>query len=1307
MDTCAETSRQDVAAQTALEQLSSSNSSARHIVSICTAALATQRLQNCLTLGLSLASSSSAAAHRQFPNAAVDELGSSRMDAAVRSMGSRAFARMMCSHFVFKELSNGCVWQLAGTPVYSATREPRATTADKQPGTAPGYVLPHTRMFYRLSFCRQPGLPRKHPLLQAAAAARCLAPPPAAQQHLRDAASVFLPGRTNTVPDAAPMWPAESAVSSHPSSSSPSSEAGVPLLPALLRYTGPLPAAARRGLCKALGHVVHQVASVPFRRLLREHCPLPAWLRAEGSGAPSRPSALAADRSSRGGAKRRREDQASSQPLKLARHFEHDAVSRPGITAFTSARGDKVPPASASARGAVPWAALGLPSVASATAATDLQALQSGMAQPRPSLVHAAPSSTAAAAPSALPVDSQGRCLPSRCTVPLAQCMQFMRGVLLHLLPSELRGGATGTRFLLRRLHAMLCSSRFDCLRADTWLLPGCPTLAFAWAWPPGGANAQAAVTAARLVRAWLLWILCDVCVPLLAQCFYMSDSEQSQQAPVLFRKPVWLALRQHEMQQAQTRLGLQALSVSGSPATRPAHTLPAVPLGCASIRLLPKTAGMRPIMNLATATESRAAAPVKAAATRAVSAALSAGGAAAVQQRTSLAPSQLPPALQAALSGASGSAAQHAKSKGSLNQKLSALHEVLACVRRAFPHRLGAAVMGLDGMHSAWRVFHRALHARTEQSAEPAVLYAVCVDVQSCFDSIRPGRLLDIVLPLVEQAGSTAPSMALQHVYRIQKFASTTFVPTDAAGGASVAQTMPKTRFHRGCGINPASGLASALPFGATAATSATCRQNAVLTDMVRQTRLPSALAAAQLVSHLKAHLVWTRRGIAEGGGVGIPEGGGVGRPTAPAGQPSARVFLQTRGIPQGSVLSSSLCNLYFGDMELRHVLPALERGEQADPNTPALSMLMRLIDDSMLVTTSKAVADAFAACMMDPAAAPAQQYSCTVNPSKTSTGSSHTPAARIMPWCGLLWDLSSGSVQVDMQRATQLRHHADATPVTRNLAAAAALPAQPGAAPAAHPIGFHADTSLASCLARQLLAYARPRLHPLLLDEGASGAAGVLHNLHCALLLAWCKLHAVVCKAPALVALLRQYRRCPRQDAPLLHLLRSVATHFTHMVTRLVQGSMPLQAPASGDMPPTAPVHGVLLGGDVSHLLQRGGCLADTAPLLADATAFRTGQAAWKQLGIASSKQRLQAIGAHCSVPRRLLAWMVLRAASCTWARRTPHSAVMRDALQSTPPQIAVENARQAGWASGCAVEQLVRELLAAEAHVPAMQY
>ncbi|VTJ91977.1 Hypothetical predicted protein, partial [Marmota monax] len=61
-------------------------------------------------------------------------------------------------------------------------------------------------------------------------------------------------------------------------------------------------------------------------------------------------------------------------------------------------------------------------------------------------------------------------------------------------------------------------------------------------------------------------------------------------------------------------------------------------------------------------------------------------------------------------------------------------------------------------------------------------------------------------------------------------------------------------------------------------------------------------------------------------------------------------RCYVQCRGIPQGSVLSTLLCSLCYGDMENK-----LFAGVQQD------GVLLRLVDDFLLVTPHLAQARAF----------------------------------------------------------------------------------------------------------------------------------------------------------------------------------------------------------------------------------------------------------------------------------------------------------------------------------------------------------
>lgn len=72
-------------------------------------------------------------------------------------------------------------------------------------------------------------------------------------------------------------------------------------------------------------------------------------------------------------------------------------------------------------------------------------------------------------------------------------------------------------------------------------------------------------------------------------------------------------------------------------------------------------------------------------------------------------------------------------------------------------------------------------------------------------------------------------------------------------------------------------------------------------------------------------------------------------------------RVFRQMQGIPQGSVLSTILCNLYYGDIETKHINPQVENME--DGVMPY--MLVRLVDDFLYITHSSSACEKFPECV------------------------------------------------------------------------------------------------------------------------------------------------------------------------------------------------------------------------------------------------------------------------------------------------------------------------------------------------------
>ncbi|KAJ3365311.1 hypothetical protein GGF32_009816 [Allomyces javanicus] len=108
----------------------------------------------------------------------------------------------------------------------------------------------------------------------------------------------------------------------------------------------------------------------------------------------------------------------------------------------------------------------------------------------------------------------------------------------------------------------------------------------------------------------------------------------------------------------------------------------------------------------------------------------------------------------------------------------------------------------------------------------------------------------------------------------------------------------------------------------------------------------------------------------------------------------PSGKYYQQLSGIPQGGVLSPMLCNLFYGDMEQRH-LQFVDTDE---------SLLLRFVDDFLLLTSNETVARRFYTTMREGIA----EYGCRVGADKSVTNLRDVKDAGVvteeMVWCGLL---------------------------------------------------------------------------------------------------------------------------------------------------------------------------------------------------------------------------------------------------------------------------------------------------------------
>lgn len=124
-------------------------------------------------------------------------------------------------------------------------------------------------------------------------------------------------------------------------------------------------------------------------------------------------------------------------------------------------------------------------------------------------------------------------------------------------------------------------------------------------------------------------------------------------------------------------------------------------------------------------------------------------------------------------------------------------------------------------------------------------------------------------------------------------------------------------------------------------------------------------------------------------------------------------KFYRQKVGIPQGSVLSSFLCNYFYADLEMHHL--GFLQGQD--------SLLLRLIDDFLLITLDRSKAEQFVEVMHKGL----PEYGVEVNPDKTLVNFDlDGPKGKIrqldpgvgFPYCGTLIDCHNLEIGKDRER-------------------------------------------------------------------------------------------------------------------------------------------------------------------------------------------------------------------------------------------------------------------------------------------------
>ncbi|KAF4829078.1 Telomerase reverse transcriptase [Colletotrichum tropicale] len=286
-----------------------------------------------------------------------------------------------------------------------------------------------------------------------------------------------------------------------------------------------------------------------------------------------------------------------------------------------------------------------------------------------------------------------------------------------------------------------------------------------------------------------------------------------------------------------------------------------------------------------------------------------------------------------------------------SINSVLGPVHSMLRLETERNPSKLGSSMFSVGDIYTRLRSFSASF------GEDSPTFYFAKVDVQSAFDTIPQDAVVRLMGGVPSQAqyvikkhlevkaGLVDPRLQRRPASKLtRRWHSLASTRDDPAGFAQVIQER----------LGPK-------------------RKNAVFVGNISRKEHATKYLMELMESHIQHNLVK------------------VGK----------KYYRQKKGIPQGSVLSSALCNYYYADLEAERL--TFLRGKDC--------LLLRLIDDFLLISTSQRKARKFVKVMHGGV----PEYGVAVNPNKTlvnfdlELGGVKVPRAlkaSPFPYCGLSID-------------------------------------------------------------------------------------------------------------------------------------------------------------------------------------------------------------------------------------------------------------------------------------------------------------
>jgi len=279
-------------------------------------------------------------------------------------------------------------------------------------------------------------------------------------------------------------------------------------------------------------------------------------------------------------------------------------------------------------------------------------------------------------------------------------------------------------------------------------------------------------------------------------------------------------------------------------------------------------------------------------------------------------------------------------------NYKLSFEYQAL---KSAFIHRESQKknsrkqILGLNEFYPLYKAF-----VKSFKSAFPSGHHAVAMvlDVEQCFDNIEHNKLKECVDELLES-----------NEYRVDSY-SCMFINKHIRRARSVTKRDVTWEEHE----NNIRDIFDRVPHTAP---------ETLLVDRAEFIVLNKDSILEKVNQHISRHFV----------------------------RFASEKYRLIKGIPQGSILSSLLCTLYFDKFETEYVDDILFK----EPTCP--SFCIRLLDDYLVISSDKSRVSEFQKLMTEKK----HRFSISVNQTKTDSTDKHST----LSWCGYCINFSVGAFQ------------------------------------------------------------------------------------------------------------------------------------------------------------------------------------------------------------------------------------------------------------------------------------------------------